>query len=377
MSIEDRLADLVSANEVERRYDWPRKWKSAGPVAAILCSYVPREIVYAAGFLPWRVTGSWDGSPVMAQVHRAAWTSPKNTRILELVLRGELDFADAVIGTDWDIDLKRLWDEWTILRKPKAAEIMFIPRYTSEIHLSKMRDSIAKLLLTLEQASGKRVGTHAIEEAVGEYRHMRGLVRKLYELRKRPVPAISGAEVLGITTASTVMPPREFNSRLEALLPLLEDRKVQNPLGCPRVLVTGDFLDNPRYIKLVEECGCVVAMDDLDTGSRMYWSRSETGISDPLLALATEYLRRPGCPRMADWEGQVQQLADWVQEFNIDGVLELRLNFSMSRQLRSPLVKSALEAKGVPFISVPIEYQFANEEQLRTRVGAFLELVGD
>ncbi|MBI2858085.1 MAG: 2-hydroxyacyl-CoA dehydratase [Chloroflexi bacterium] len=252
---------------------------------------------------------------------------------------------------------------------------MFVPRYNSEVHWGKMRESIAKLLATLEDCGGVRVSPAGLEKAVQVYRRMRQLIRKMYELRKREEPALSGAEVLGVTTASLVMPPEEFNAELEALLPLLEDRRAPLQRYTPRLLVSSEFLDDTRYLKLVEEVGCVVAMDDLDTGSRLYWSETEASQSDPLLALAIEYLKRPGCPRMSDWEGQIRQVQAWVAEFHIDGVLELGLNFSMSRHFRSPLLKSSLEESGIPFASVPREYQFANESQLRTRIGAFVELL--
>ena len=171
------------------------------------------------------------------------------------------------------------------------------------------------------------------------------------------------------------MPPEEFNAELEALLPLLETRKAPLQRSKPRLLVSSDFLDDIRYLELVEEVGCVVAMDDFDTGSRFFWAGVEESASDPLLALAQAYLRRPGCPRMADWESQISQVMEWVKEFKVDGVLELVLNYEMIRHFRTPFLKSALEGKDVPFLSLIREHQFANESQLRTRIGAFVELL--
>jgi benzoyl-CoA reductase/2-hydroxyglutaryl-CoA dehydratase subunit BcrC/BadD/HgdB len=286
-----------------------------------------------------------------------------------------LDFADAVIGTDWDIDLKRLWDEWAALRKPALAHIMFIPRYVSDLHCQRMRESIAKLISTAESSRGVKLSPESLNKAISVYGHMRQLIRKMYELRKRDVPAISGAEALGITTAALVMPPEQFNTELAALLPFLETRKAPIQRYKPRLLVSSDFLDDIRYLELVEDVGCAVAMDDLDTGSRFFWVVVEELTSDSLLALARGYLERPGCPRMADWEDQISHVMEWIKEFNIDGVLELRLNYSMIRHFRTPFLKSALEGAHVPFLSLPREHHFANESQLRTRIGAFLELL--
>ncbi|MBI2957719.1 MAG: 2-hydroxyacyl-CoA dehydratase, partial [Chloroflexi bacterium] len=133
--------------------------------------------------------------------------------------------------------------------------------------------------------------------------------------------------------------------------------------------------DDTRYVALAEDVGCVVAMDDLDTGSRFFWTNIAESPADPLRALAEGYLDRPGCPRMADWESQIRQVKDWLKEFRIDAVLELRLNYSMIRHFRTPTFKAAMEREGVPFLSLPREHQFANESQLRTRIGAFIELL--
>lgn len=373
--MEDRLKKLIEANNEENRYEWARKWKAGGgPVAATLCSYVPREVLYAAGYLPWRVTGAWEEATPLALLHRPSWTSPRNSRILELVLAGKLDFADAVVGTDWDIDHKRLWDEWAGLRSPKLAHIMFIPRYLAELHYQRMRQSVVDLISEIEDSLGAKISADALDEAIHVYQRMYQLVREMYELRKRETPAVSGAEALGITTAALVMPPEEFNNELESLMPYLRTRRASLNSYRPRLLVSSDFLDDVRYLKLVEEVGCVVAMDDLDTGSRLFWTEVKES-PDPLLALAEAYLDRPGCPRMADWDGQIDQVLEWVKEFNIDAVLELRLNYSMLRHLRAPFLKMALEKARVPLLSLPREHHFANESQLRTRIGAFVELL--
>ncbi len=374
---ETQLQKLVEANNEANRDKWAKDWKAAGkPVAGMICSYVPREILYAAGYLPWRVSGMWQEATPQALLYRPSWSSPRNTRILESVLRGDLDFVDAVIGSDWDIDLKRLWDEWDALRRPKLSHIMFVPRFdTPELHHERFRESFAKLVKAIESTTGKKITNDAVKKSIATFRKQRELVRDLYELRKGDFPAVSGAEALGITTAAFVMPPEQFNAELEALLPYLEKRKAPVQSFKPRLLVSSDFLDDTRYIELVEDVGCVVAMDDLDTGSRFFWVETQADLDDPLLALAKEYLTRPGCPRMADWEGQIEQVLDWIKEFNIDGVLELRLNYSMIRHLRSPFMKAALEKAEIPFLSLPREHQFANESQLRTRIGAFIELL--
>lgn len=376
VSLEIRLESLVEANSDKNRNGWAQNWKKKGrPVAGVLDEYVPVEILYAAGFLPWRVTGSWEEGTPLSFAHRPAWSNPRNMRILEDALRGDLDFVDAVVASDWDIDLKRLWDDWTCLRKPGFAHIMYVPRVASKIHYDKMRESNAILLSELEVATGKKVSQKDLKDAVRVYQHLRELIGKMYELRKRDVPAVSGSEALGITTAGLVMPPEEFNAELDALLPYLDKRKSPLKQHKPRLLMSSDFLDDIRYIELIESLGSVVVMDDFDTGSRFFWPGKGEPADDPLTALAKDYLDRPHCPRMHTWPEQITQIIAWVREFRADAVVELRLNNEMIRHLRTPVMKKRLEAEGIPSLLISRDHQFAAEGQLRTRVGAFLELL--
>jgi benzoyl-CoA reductase/2-hydroxyglutaryl-CoA dehydratase subunit BcrC/BadD/HgdB len=131
-------------------------------------------------------------------------------------------------------------------------------------------------------------------------------------------------------------------------------------------------LDDPRYIELIEDCGALVAMDDLDTGSRYFTGTVEQS-GDSIHALAKRYLTRPGCPRMLNWDRQLQQMTDWVKVYDIDGVIELCSMYSRPREMRTAIVREKLEEAGIPSISLRHDYYLSNTGQIKTRIGAFLE----
>jgi benzoyl-CoA reductase/2-hydroxyglutaryl-CoA dehydratase subunit BcrC/BadD/HgdB len=168
------------------------------------------------------------------------------------------------------------------------------------------------------------------------------------------------------------MPRDQFNKELEALLPYLAQRKADVKNSRPRVLFSSDLLDNPAYIELVESAGCLVALDDLDNGSRYFWNT--TGSGDPASALAKRYLKN-GSPRMFDWREQVEQIARLVKEYKIDGVLELVDTFDYPRAFRRPYLELWLKEAGIPSMSFERDYSLANVSQLKTRIGAFIEIL--
>lgn len=374
--MESELMKLVEGNNEANRYQWAKKWKErGGKVIGLLCSYIPEEVIYAAGMLPWRVTGSWNQNVSLALAYRKTNSCPYCTHVLESVLSGELDFLDGVIASSRDQDLVRLLDVWKSLNKTPLPFYMFLPHESSMLACQQFGKEIRKLMGALEDFGGNRIGNGLLKKSIFVHNKTRNLLTQVYRLRRKEEPSLSGAETLGITTSAMVMPKEDFNRRLEGLMPYLQDRKAPVKKFRPRLLVSGDLLDNPAYLRIIEELGCVIAMDDLDSGSRYFWKEVELDLSDPVQALARRYLQRPAGPHMFDWESQAGQVIQWVRDFNIDGVIELVLIYSQPRQIRVPFFRGKLNQAGIPNISLTRDYHLSSVGQLSTRVQAFLEML--
>lgn len=381
--MENELKSLLKLADEANRSKFPLEWKKQGKkVVGVLCSYVPEEIIHAAGMLPWRVLGTWQASTPHANEWRPSDTCLYCNHVLESLLTGQLDFLDGIVATDWDQELVRLWDVWKYLGKTPSTFIIDVPIVNSGRAVAFFANQLKLFCQKIEQLVEREISEQALRHSITVYERTRSLIHRLYELRKTDKPPLSGADMLGITTAALLMPKEEFNSKLEALLPDIEKRKTKLKKVRPRLLVSSDRLDNSEYLEVVEEAGCLVAMDDLDTGSRNFWRRvdiataSSPSTRDELLeALARRYLIQPSSPRMMDWHEQVAQIAEWAREFNIQGVLELPQGYSRYREFRANFFKNGLEAADIPLMSFRREYHLSNVGQLKTRVGAFVEML--
>lgn len=375
-TLEDKINSLVAATAEDQGDKWAQQWKQkGGKVAGILSPYVPVEVVWAAGLLPWRIGGDRKGIINLASDYRPVRSCPKDSLILERVLNGELDFIDVVVATDWDQNLIRLCDTWLSLGKSTVFKILFMPKTVSTSNNAKFAEEIVRLKKALEDVTGETITDTALRQSVALYNRIRRAVHRLYELRKLDNPPFSGAEVLGITLAGLAMPPDRFLKELERLLVNLDGRMPALKSFEPRLLMSSDWLDDPRFLKFVEDMGCIVAMDDLDTGSRFFWGEVGEPKSDPVAALSRHYLNRPPCPRMVEWPPQVEQLAAWAKEFRIDGILELSLVNSPPRAYRTPYLRSAMADRRIPFVSVEREYCFSSVGQLGNRIEPFIEML--
>ncbi|MFC1987196.1 2-hydroxyacyl-CoA dehydratase family protein, partial [Chloroflexota bacterium] len=306
-------------------------------------------------------------------VHRSVFTNPYNTHVLESLLQGELEFLDGAVITDWDIDTRRLWDVWVEEKKAPPAHLLYVPRKVAPSAYEMMAKEISKMTSFIEGLAGSTITIGSLRSAVNLYNRIRTLIWSLYELRKREVPPLCGAEFLGITTAAMVMPPEEFANELETLFGYLEQRKSPAKNLRPRILVSSDSLDNLAYLELIEEAGSLVAMDDLDTGSRHFLQLVDIDSGDLIYSLAKRYTNGRAGPRFVSWDDQMEQIKEWVREFHVEGVIELPLSFSHPRALRAMFFSDSLNKAGIRNISITRDYHLANVGQLRTRIEAFLE----
>ena len=374
--MEEKFQTLIHSNDPENRNKWALEWKEQGhKVIGLLDIYVPEEIISAAGLLPWRITGTWDAAVPRAAVHRPSMTCRYCTHVLESFMNGDLDFVDGLVTTQIDDDFKRLYDVLNYIDKPGFLHIMYLPHTTSQTTLDMWKKSVNSFKEAIETYSGNKIDPDELQRQVLIYNKMRALLREVYELRKREVPALTGAEALGLTSAARIMPRELFNEQLEQLIPYLNERKIEKSDGKPRIFMGGEWLDHPGYVRLVENAGATVVMDEFDTGSQYFWDIVYDTSDDLLGALAKRYMMRPGLSRMAQWEMQANRNLAWMNEFNADGVVELRSLYSLPLDYRYLFMRKIYDNNNIFYLSLNREYHLSGQGMLQTRIEAFLEMV--
>jgi benzoyl-CoA reductase subunit C len=375
IEMEERLKRLLEHNSEQNRAEMAERWKKQGRrVIGTVDGSFPEEIIYAAGMVPWRLTGTWHENVAVAHAHRSVDTDDYCNHIFQSLLEDKLDFLDGlVISCEYD-DIRRLRDNWDYVEKTPFTYLLWVPCKDSESTRRAFAEAITDFMNRFEQFFHVRISKSSLRKAIQTYNKWRVMLTKIYELRKKEVPPISGSEALKLVTASFVMSKDEFIQELESLLPYLEQRKISASRLWPRLLVSGDKLDNPAYLELVEGTGSLIAMDDLDTGSRYFWGTTSLD-GEPLAALAGRYVSRPPSPLVAEWSNYTDQIINWAKEYNITGVLNLPHLHSLPRQMITPYFRDRLNQAGIPVMSFKINYHLADMEQLKTRVGAFIELL--
>lgn len=371
---EHELQSLLELGQSPNCRKYGLHWKEGGgKIWGVLDSYVPEEVLIAAGILPWRIRGSRKPFPALAFEHRSSTSNPYYNHVIESVLEGELGLLDGIAATDWEQDGTRAYDLFEFWGRTGAGHIFHVPRVKTDVSLAYFVKEIKKFISAVEKFSGRKITENSLRQAAQQVNTVRSLLMRLYSLRKREQVPVSGSECLNICLAATTMDRKEFIQRMESLFPYLETRPVSGKPKKPRLLVASDFLDDGAFLDLVEDAGARVVMDDLDTASRCFWGAVDIDSSDIVTAIAHRYLYRVPCPRMDFWEEEIDQAIVWAGDFKADGVLLLYLPWCYSRQYRIPFWEQRLKKVGIPFAALEREYCLFHPAQLKTRIEAFVE----
>ncbi len=374
----DAERELKSLGELAKSPNYAKyalNWKQGGgKVWGVLDSYVPEEVLIAAGILPWRIRGSRKPFPDLALQHRTSTCNPYYNHVVQSVLEGELDFLDGIAATDWEQDGTRCYDLLKYWQKPGSGHLLHVPHGKRKSQLAEFMGEIAQFISAVENYNGKKITSNSLRKAAQQVNTARGLLKRLYSLRQRQQVSISGTECLNICLAGMTMAKEEFIPKMESLLPYLEARLATGDSARPRLLVVSDFLDDGAFLDLIEEAGAVVVMDDLDTGSRNFWGAVDADSSDIITAIAKRYLmNRVPCPRMEHWEEEVDQVIAWAADFKLNGVLLLHLPWCYTRQFRLPFWTQRMKEARIPFAILERDYCLFHPAQLKTRIEAFIE----
>jgi len=337
--------------------DSVKAWKAQGKKAiGVICCHIPVEILHAMDIMPVRlratgITESPDGD---------TWMSTFSCSYARGILQ---HWMDGVYGLNkagkffFQIGAPRVYGSYKDLGH--------------EYYVDELKDLIA----ALEGFFGKKLTDENLKASIAKYNEARELVQKVYELRKEKHPVISGEDCLKITLAYSDVPVEEY---IELLKAFLADAKNRAPITDKRarLMVIGSALDNPGYLKVIEDKGGLFVHDALCYGSRPFNSTMEIDDKDVLGSVADYYMTRLVCPRMLDNRERMQKwVVDTAKEYNVDGIVYEKMQYCECWGGESMFLEPMLKEAGIPMLTVEREEHLANAGQLAIRAEAFVEMI--
>jgi len=358
-------------------------------VMGYLCIYPVLEMLTALDLVPYRIFGAMREPITRADACLPTVVCPFIRSCLDQGLKGKYDFLDGVVTAHACDVCEKTAHIWHIYLNPPYFHFIDTPHTMHEASQKEHKELLKDFQKTLESFTGKELSTDKLKEAIKTYNQQRALVRELYDLKKPDPPLISGTETLQVMVALMSIPVEEGNELLRQVISEVKQRKDGPQKKPARLLVWGSIIDDIALIEMIEGLEANVVMDDTCVGSRAYWSDVKL-TEDPLDGLAYRYLVELKCPRtfreaifgetkkdyMADLENRFSYLGDYAKEWNVNGVILQSVRYCDIHGYEVPGLKDYLDNTGLPNIYIEHDYSQAALAPLRTRVQAFLEVIG-
>jgi bzd-type benzoyl-CoA reductase N subunit len=377
-SIELKILELF--RETNRTFPQTREIlqfkNQGGKVFGWLCTYVPEEIILAAGALPIRITGDIEeGDIEEGNAYLYINNCSFSRSCFQLGITGQYDFLDGIAGGSTCDGARRLFDIWRNYINTPFYHVLSVPRKFTPAAHRVYYSQVVKFKEHLEEFLGIQITDEALIKATELCNEMRSLLKQLYELRKLEQPPITGAEIMEVLNASFRMPKELFNDYLKKLLGEIKEsgRGFKSQV---RLMLVGSVLHNPEFIKSIEGLGSLIVTDELCSSTR-YWSDPvilEPG-QPPLKSIARRYLNNFPCARMVPSDERFDRIIQLARDFRVDGIISQVIRYCVPYAHDVPLLKDRLKEVNIPMLALDVEYGTSGSGQIRTRVQAFLEMI--
>lgn len=362
-----------------------RELKGQGKkIIGYLCAYAPLEIITAAGFIPFRIKGNVREPITKADTRMETIVCPRVRSAYDLCLKGSYDFLDGLVIPHACDSICRTYDIWKYTLRLPYSHLINLPHVSDDSSWQFFRATLNTFRKSLGRFAGREISGDSLAQAVRLYNHNRVRVRELYELRKLDPPLISGVEVTKLLVAGMSIPVEESTELIGSVIGEVKQRSLGPGRKSARIMIVGAEISDAAFIELVEDVGAYVVTDDLCPGARENLPLTDI-TSDPIDGLTERYLRKISCARTyIEQKGTYRQYLEQrfghigrsIKDSRIDGVIFYIYRYCDPFGFEVPAVKSYIEALGVPVLYLEDEYSMASIARLRTRVQAFLELIG-
>ena len=354
-------------------------------VFGTFCVFVPDEVVVAANGI---VTGLCGGSQFW--VPSGETVLPKSMCPLVKASVGArlgktcpfFRIADIYVGETTCDGKKKAYE---ILGEDVPMYVMDVPQMKRPEDIAKWKDEIAKFAKKVEEVTGNEVTPEKLAEAIKLINEKRKALQRVYDCRKSKCLPISGRDALLMTQISFFDDPARCAQMCNRLADECEQRIKDGvsvvPEGTKRILITGTPLAVPNWKlhNIIETSGAVVVCEEMCTGTRYFENlvdESGTTLDEMFTNLSERYMKT-NCACFTPNTGRIDDILRMVKEYQVDGVIDCSLKFCCLYDTEKRGVSAALKEAGVPVMSLETDYEDTDAGQLRTRIGAFIEMLNN
>lgn len=335
--------------------------------------YCPEEIVHAAGMLP---VGVWGGTVELnlVRAHLPAFACSILQSIKEYELSVAYDALSAVIVPIPCDSLKAIGQKWT---REKVPCIQFVPPQNRPLEASRMylRAEYLHIRESLEKIIGGAIGEEALTRSVEIYNEHRHVMRAFSEVAAMYPDIIDPVSRHMVYKSAFFMLKEDHTALVKELMGLLMQQPVK-PWDGVKAIVSGIMLEPVSLLEVFRDLRVAIVGDDLAQCSHQYRVDAPAG-RDTLDRLSGLWQNLYGCSLAYEKEKlRVPMLRAMKNQRGADGVIVGMMKFCDPEEFDYPFIKKGMEQYGIPLLQVEVDLQAQSQEQIRTRLQSFVEMIG-
>ena len=382
MTLAELLAEARSLSD-DIDFTAVKRWKDAAPgrkAVGHMPTYVPRELIHAAGMLPVGVVGGGDRLEIIrgdAYFQSYICRIPRST--IELALSHRLDVLDGMLFPSICDVIRNLSGMWSMMFPDSYVHYVDVPQnFDPAVGGLFWRRELETLRDDIERLSGNRISDDELRSSIAVYNENRRAIRDLYRARSRRPWIYPMSETFLLLRAGNVLPPEDHTALIRSYLELAlgdPDRRDQDR---SRVVLVGMFCEQPPHglVLTLERAGCYVVDDDFLIGLR--WLQDEVPLDgDPLANLVDAYLRHSAmsASRYAPDGDRGRWVIDSVQRNSAEGVIFCAASFCDPALLDQPMLVAALDRNGIPHTEFKYSEDTGQFAVIREQAGTFSDSI--
>lgn len=359
--------------------------KEGKKVFGTFCIFVPDEIIFAADGV---ATGLCAGSQFWVPGGEKV-LPPSTCPLIKASVGARIDktcpffrIADMFVGETTCDGKKKAYE---ILADEVPMHVMDMPQMKRDKDIVKWGGEIDEFRTKVEEMTGNKVTQESLAAAITLINNKRKALARVYEARKADKLPISGKDALLMTQIAFYDDPTRCAEMANALADELEKRIADGVSvfeeGSKRIMISGTPMAIPNWKMhhIVETSGGAVVCEETCTGTRYFENlvdETQDTYEGQVQALADRYMKN-NCACFTPNTGRIDDILRLAKEYKVDGVIDVNLKFCTLYDTEGKTIEKALQEAGIPLLSLETDYTDNDAEQLRTRVGAFIEMLSD
>ncbi|MDZ7331767.1 MAG: double-cubane-cluster-containing anaerobic reductase [candidate division KSB1 bacterium] len=294
-----------------------------------------------------------------------------------------VESSDMIVGENTCDGKKKAYE--LLKELVKNLFILDLPQMKSEAGKALLKSEYQRFAKALEELSGKKITVQSLRKGIELVNQKRKAIHRLSDLRKHEPAPISGLDALLINQVFFYDDPARFTASVNKICDELEQRVKRGVgvrgNGTPRIVISGSPMAVPNWKIpwIVESSGAIIVGEESCVGERgTQWLTDESGDTvEQLIDNLVERYFQIDCAIFTPNPSRLEHIKSMVKKYNAQGVIHYSLQFCQPYQIESGPVEKALEAEGIPVLRIDTDYSQEDAGQIKTRVEAFIERIGD